>query len=180
VRRFLQAFLQKRKRKQDFDDSDTEVQELHQRKRGRQMLLGETLDYMVRCYINRMREKGAIINTNIVKTSARGIFLSQERSRLAEFGGPATLTTAWAKSLLNRVRFSKRRGTTKAKLSVDKFNQTNASFLQELVEVVEMEEIPIELIFNWDQTGLNLVPVSSWTMASKGSKRVEIQGLTDK
>jgi hypothetical protein len=97
-----------------------------------------------------MREKGAIINTNIVKTSARGIFLSQERSRLAEFGGPATLTTAWAKSLLNRVRFSKRRGTTKAKLSVDKFNQTNASFLQELVEVVEMEEIPIELIFNWD------------------------------
>ena len=36
------------------------------------------------------------------------------------------------------------------------------------------------MIFNWDQTGLNLVPVSSWTMASKGSKRVEIQGLTDK
>ena len=30
-----------------------------------------------------------------------------------------------------------------------------------------MEEIPIEMIFNWDQTGLNIVLVSTWTMASK-------------
>lgn len=40
-----------------------------------------------------------------------------------------------------------------------------------------MEEIPFELIFNWDQTGLNLIPASSWTMEHKGSKRVEIKGL---
>ena len=97
-----------------------------------------------------------------------------------EFGGPATLTTAWAKSLLKRMNFTKRRGTTKAKLSVDEFNCTKALFLQEIIDIIKMEEIPIEMIFNWDQTGLNLVPVSSWTMASKGSKRVEIQGLTDK
>ena len=48
------------------------------------------------------------------------------------------------------------------------------------MEIVKLEEIPIDLIFNWDQTGLNLVPVSSWTMEAKGSKRVAIQGLTDK
>ncbi len=53
-------------------------------------------------------------------------------------------------------------------------------FLQEIVTMVRMEEIPIELMFNWDQTGLNLVPVSTWTMAAKGSKRVEICGITDK
>lgn len=45
---------------------------------------------------------------------------------------------------------------------------------------MSMEDIPIELIINWDQTGLNLVPVSTWTMATKGSKRVPIQGLDDK
>ena len=41
-----------------------------------------------------------------------------------------------------------------------------------------MAEIPMELIFNWNQTGLNLV--SSWTMTAKGSKWVKILGLTDK
>ena len=43
-----------------------------------------------------------------------------------------------------------------------------------------MEEIPPELILNWDQTGLNLVPASTWTMEQKGKKRVEIKGLNDK
>ncbi len=43
-----------------------------------------------------------------------------------------------------------------------------------------MEDIPPELIFNWDQTGISLVPGSSWTMELKGSKRVEIAGSGDK
>ena len=105
---------------------------------------------------------------------------SQERTRLAKFDGPATLTTAWAKSLLRRMNFTKRRGTTKSKLLVEEFHKLKASFLQEIVDIVTMEEIPPQLIFNWDQTGLNLVPVASWTMELKGSKRVEIKGLDDK
>ena len=27
-----------------------------------------------------------------------------------------------------------------------------------------MEEIPDELVINWDQTGIKYVPVSQWTM----------------
>ncbi len=65
-------------------------------------------------------------------------------------------------------------------MSVEEFEKAKMEFLREIVEIVKMEEIPIDLIFNWDQTGLNLVPVSSWTMEAKGSKRVAIQGLTDK
>ena len=37
--------------------------------------------------------------------------------------------------------------------------------------VVELEEIPEDVIINWDQTGINYVPVS---------KRVEVVGLNDK
>ena len=48
------------------------------------------------------------------------------------------------------------------------------------VGVVEMEEIPPELILNWDQTGMNLVPVSSWTMNQSGAKRVKVKGVSDK
>ena len=43
-----------------------------------------------------------------------------------------------------------------------------------------MEGIPGELIINWDQTGLNLVPAAQWTMALKGSRRVEIKEIDDK
>ena len=39
---------------------------------------------------------------------------------------------------------------------------------------------PPALIINWDQTGINYVPVSSWTMEVEGSKRVELVGKDDK
>ena len=55
-----------------------------------------------------------------------------------------------------------------------------SQFLQDIIDIVAMEEIPPQLIFNWDQTGLHLVPTSNWTMAKKGSKRVEMKGLEDK
>ena len=38
----------------------------------------------------------------------------------------------------------------------------------------------MDLVINWDQTGMHYVPVSSWTMAKEGSKRVEICGIDDK
>ena len=41
-----------------------------------------------------------------------------------------------------------------------------------------MEAIPHELL-NWDQTGIKLVPSSSWTLDRQGVKRVEIAGATD-
>ena len=46
--------------------------------------------------------------------------------------------------------------------------------------VVEIDDIPDSLIINWDQTGINYVPVSQWTMAKEGSKRVAIAGQNDK
>ena len=46
--------------------------------------------------------------------------------------------------------------------------------------VVAMEEIPKELIINWNQTGMKYVPVFNWTFAEKGVKRVEIAGLNKK
>ena len=180
VRRFKEAYLKERSRKRQVEDDDVSVNELPVKKRGRKVVLGTKMDNMVQQYILKLRETGSVINTAVVISGARGILQSQDRTRLAEFGGPATLTTAWTKSLLRRMNFTKTRGTTKSKLPVEEFNKLKASFLQDIVDNVTMEEIPPQLIFNWDQTGLNLVPVASWTMELKGSKRVEIKGLDDK
>ena len=43
-----------------------------------------------------------------------------------------------------------------------------------------MEEIPPELILNWDQTGIKIVPSTTWTMTRQGEKRVEMIGVNDK
>ena len=68
----------------------------------------------------------------------------------------------------------KRRGNTKAKVSVLHFEALKILF--DIKAVVEMPE----LIINWDQTGIKIVPVSSWTMEQKGAKRVEFARVDDK
>ena len=100
---------------------------------------------------------------------------------LVEYGGHVHLNRHWAQALLERMGFVKRKGTTsKNKHSVSGFKEIKKEFLQEVVQIVEMEEICGELILNWNQTGLNIVPSSSWTMGERGSKRVEIVGAKDK
>ena len=77
--------------------------------------------------------------------------------------------------------YVKRRGTTsKSKNLVENFDDLKASFLEQVSTTVVMDEIPPEMILNWDQTGLNLIPSSSWTMEQRGARRVEITGLNDK
>ena len=46
--------------------------------------------------------------------------------------------------------------------------------------MVEFQEIPPKVIVNWDQMGIKIVPVSSWTMAKGEARRVEIAGADDK
>ena len=42
-----------------------------------------------------------------------------------------------------------------------------------------MEDIPLELVLNWDQMGIKIVSSSAWTM-EQGAKHVEIIGVSDK
>ena len=43
-----------------------------------------------------------------------------------------------------------------------------------------MDEIPTQFVINFDQTSLNIVPVSDWTMEVEGAKRVEVAGKDNK
>ena len=54
------------------------------------------------------------------------------------------------------------------------------NFLQRVETAVKKYNIPPEIIYNWDHTGINYVPVSSWTMEVEGTQRVTIIGLDDK
>ncbi len=40
--------------------------------------------------------------------------------------------------------------------------------------------IAADLIVNWDQSGVRMVPINDWTMTTRGSKQVFVAGLGDK
>ena len=69
--------------------------------------------------------------------------------------------------------------SAKSKYTVDNFKEVKSQFLGDVVATVELEEIPAQLILNWDQTGIKIIPTSSWTMEKEGSKRIEVVGVDD-
>jgi len=95
-------------------------------------------------------------------------------------GGHILLTKHWAQYLMERMGYVKWKATTKAKVTVENLAALKEQFLLDIRGLVEMEEIPPDLILNWDQTAVNYVPVSNWTMAKEGSKSVPVAGIDDK
>ena len=90
------------------------------------------------------------------------------------------ITSDWVKSLLYHMKFVKRRGSTTTKYLVDDFVAIKGQFLADIVMVKELQEIPDDLILNWDHMGISIVPGSAWTMGQKGQQHVELLALDDK
>lgn len=67
--------------------------------------------------------------------------------------------------------------TAKSKHADANFVRIKKPFLQKVVEAVEMEGIPPDLILNWDQTA---VSTSTWNMDHQGAKHVSVAGEHDK
>lgn len=134
----------------------------------------------VRAYPKALRENGAVVNTAIAIACAEGIIRNKDSNLLAANGGHIALTKSWSKHLLKRMGYVKRRASTKTKVGIDDFEAVKDQFLFHIQVVMEMEEIPHDLVINWDQTGIHYIPVGSWIMEKEGAKRVEITAVDDK
>ena len=130
----------------------------------------------------KLREVGGIVNSAIARASARGIIRMNNPKLLASNGGHIVLTKKWSKYLLKRMGFVKRKANSKARANVDDFVEVKTNYLADIRAIISLEEVPPCLIINWDYTlASNMyVPVSSWTMAKEGSKKVPIAGIKDK
>jgi len=84
------------------------------KKRGTPLLFGE-YDKQIVEYVRRLRRHGAKVNRTIVMGSARGILTRKAPQLLFEQGGSQKITKTWAKSLLRRIEFVKRKGTRRPK-----------------------------------------------------------------
>ena len=137
---------------------------------------------MIRCkstYIRYMRKRGTAVNSSVVIAAAEGVIMNKDANLLRENGG-IKLTEEWAKSLLDRMGYVKRKACSKAKINVEHFEELKKIFLMDITNIVSMDEIPPQLIINFDQTAINYVPTPSWTMEKQGAKRVEMIGIDDK
>lgn len=90
------------------------------------------------------------------------------------------ITKTWAKSLLKRIGYVKRKCSNAGNVSIPAFKEIQDAFLVDITAEVVMNEIPNELILNWDQTALHLVPTGQWTMPQAGEKVVSIAHSDDK
>ena len=179
VRDWKDAYLLELKRKRSAGDI-SDVVLLPSKKIGRPLLLGDELDKQVQAYITSLRSGHAVVNTTIVLALAEGIIKGNDPGLLASNGGSIELTRDWAKSIMKRMGLSKCKATTKSNLLQYDFDKVHEIYLNDIASILVMEDIPLPLIINWDQTGTNYVLVSEWTMEVKGAKRVEIGGLNDK
>ena len=174
------AYLEAVKENRAMEDIGN-IESLPVKKRRRRVLLGDNLDAKVQTYLKKVRKGGGVVSARIAMAAARGIVLTCDRSTLVEFGGHVHLSRHWAYSLLHRMKFVQRKVTTaKSKHAVAEFEKLKKQFLDDVVATVEKEEISLELILNWDQTGIKIVPGTTWTMHQQGAKRVELSGAKDK
>ena len=155
------------------------VKRLPYKKRGRPLLLGDYLDGQLRAYIGEIHHMGLVLNTSVLIAAATGLVLHHDSNWLRENGGHLEFSTYWAKAKLRKLGYSKRKKTTKASLTSVDFEERKAQFVFDAQAIIELEEIPDDLVVNWDQTGIHYVPVSDWMMERTGAKRVAIAGAND-
>ena len=73
--------------------------------------------------------------------------------------------------------FLKRKATpVKSKHTSEHFSSNQKYFLEDVGTTVLMEDIHPKTHLNCDQTGIKIVPSSTWTVNTRGAQRVEVVG----
>ena len=180
ARKLRDEYLKKLKEVSQDSSASMTVKSLPTKRQGRPLLLGQTLDETVQRFISDTRKTGGVINTTVVVATARGIVSAKDPSLLRENGGPLDITSAWAKSLMKRMGYVKRKCSNAGKITLENFEEIKEEFLADVKAEVLMNEIPLDLVFNWDQTGIQLVPTGEWTMHQAKDKIIPISHSDDK
>ena len=158
----------------------SEVQEIPRKKSGRPLLLPDKLGLKVQECIKELQRNGTSVGTSIVVATAKGVIMNKNADLLVSNGGYINLTDNWAKSLQNWMGFVKRKASSSAKITPEEFDQQKKNFLRDIRNVINMDQIPSELIVNFNLTGISYVSALSYTMEKEGATRVKVTGKDDR
>ena len=71
-------------------------------------------------------------------------------------------------------------GKTSGKIPPAQFEESRDIFIIDVAAEVVMNEIPRDLIVNWEQTALSIIYTGDWTMEKQGTKVIPIANADDK
>ena len=149
VRRFMNHYQTQLKTSTKEIPGSSIAQDLVSKKQGHPIMVDEEFDEQVREYIRELRKLG-VINAHVVIAVGMRLVLNKDANLLEENGGHICLTKNWARYLLSRMGFVKRRANSKSKVSVEQFDELKELFLLDFNNVIEMDDVPGELVINWD------------------------------
>lgn len=95
-------------------------------------MLGKALDATVQEYITALRGAAGVVNTSICMAAAEGIVITHDQSLLTKHGGHILITKAWARSILTRMGYVKRKCSNAGKVTVPHFEELKADFLADI------------------------------------------------
>ena len=135
-------------------------------------------DEMVKEYIMAIRDGGGIVNCAVMSAAIQGIMMTEAPHRLKCNGGdvdpvsPSLIQLLYRRWKLVMRKDTSSRGAVDEQQVIDIKNK----FVGKCEELISENGIPNELIINYDETGIPIVPADAYTMAEKGAKMVGIKG----
>lgn len=140
IRTIRQQYLLRQK------PSTESLNEITPKRRLRPKLLGDELDKTVCDYIKDLRKAGGVINTNIVQSLGRGVIISEDPTLLDTI----YLSRKWARSIMERMDFKKRKATKSVKHLPDDFDIIKRQYLDRIQKNISEHGIPPSLVIDWD------------------------------
>lgn len=160
--RFKERYLEALSQQRGAVDLQPTVMVTPTKKRGRLLILGD-LNVQVQSYIRALCAAGTPISTQIIQATAEGIvniviLKSSHRERRTR----SSLT--WMGPLTT----PQDRTTQKIKqLSEADSLQKKSTFLRKIASLAHAHNIPPDVTFNWDQTGMHLLELHHGTAWGK-------------
>ena len=100
-------------------------------------------------YVEIQRRVRTAINSAAVMAAAEGIISVRDITKLIEHGGHISITKSWAKSLLHRMGYVKRKCSTSAgKISIADYEEAKDVFIADVAAEALFKDIPKELVLN--------------------------------
>ena len=152
----------------------TELATLPHSPRGNPLLLGD-LDTKVQDWIRKVRINGGVINARIVMAAAEAIVTKFARHRLERYGGHITITSTFAKSLLRRMGFVKRKGTKAVKHLPNDFDDIRQEYISKINNVREKHNIPDTLITTGTRQVVSLYQAATGPWRKRVRNRLAFQ-----
>uniref|UniRef100_A0A914USD6 DDE-1 domain-containing protein n=1 Tax=Plectus sambesii TaxID=2011161 RepID=A0A914USD6_9BILA len=147
---------------------------------GRPLLLGKEVDDKIQEHLHRLRNQGGTVNGAVVSAVTRVYLKKMDHAQYRLEGEEILSKRSFFQSLMRRMGFVKRKGTKAAKKLPRNFDELRQNFFTKISPLVKAHEIPDQLIINFDQTGISIIPMSSYTMEKEGARQVPVIGKDEK